>query len=119
MDTIESLEEYFKEKDLDLSKLLIHSDQGFQYTNLEYHNKLKELGISQSMSRKGNSVDNAPVESFFGHLKDELDYGNVTFLELERLIDEYMVKYNCERKQWNRERLTPVEYRDHLLNFAE
>lgn len=119
MDTIDGLELYFKENNLTLSNLLLHSDQGFQYTNLDYHNRLKGLNITQSMSRRGNSVDNAPIESFFGHMKDEVEYSKLNFTELEDLIDRYMIEYNYQRKQWGRKRLAPVYYRDYLLNFAE
>ncbi len=119
MDTIDNLEDYFKTNKLKLKQLLIHSDQGFQYTNIEYHNRLKELEITQSMSRRGNSIDNAPIESFFGHMKDDINYSNLNFIELEKLITEYMVEYNYKRKQWGRKRLAPVFYRDYLLNFAE
>ena len=116
LNTIDALEEYFKENDLPISELLLHSDQGFQYTSLTYHKKLKDLEIIQSMSRKGNSVDNAPIESFFGHMKDEIEYSKLNFAELETLIDEYMIEYNYKRKQWNRQKMTPVDYRVYLLN---
>ena len=115
LDTIDSLKKYFKNNNLDLSKLLIHSDQGFQYTNLAYHDKLKNLKITQSMSRKANSVDNAPIESFFGHLKDDIEYSKLNFKELKKIINDYMIEYNHKRKQWNRKKMTPVEYRNHLL----
>ncbi len=118
LNTIGDLKRYFKKNNLDLSKLLLHSDQGFQYTNHAYHNKLKRLLITQSMSRRGNSVDNAPIESFFGHMKDEVEYAKLNFAELETLIDEYMIEYNYKRKQWGRKRLAPVYYRNYLLNFA-
>jgi len=118
LNTIDSLEKYFKRNNLDLSKLLLHSDQGFQYTNLTYHNKLKKLQITQSMSRKGNSVDNAPIESFFGHMKDELSYRDLNFYQLSILIDDYMIKYNYKRKQWGRQKMSPVLFRDYLLDFA-
>lgn len=95
---------------------LIHSDQGFHYTNPEYIEKVKVLDMIQSMSRKGNCIDNAPVESFFGHLKDDVDYKNcTTFEELRLLIENYITYYNNERAQWERNKMTPVEYRDHLL----
>jgi len=95
---------------------LIHSDQGFHYTNPEYIEKVKALDMIQSMSRKGNCIDNAPMESFFGHLKDDVDYKNCkTFEELRLLIENYIRYYNCERAQWDRNKMTPVEYRDHLL----
>lgn len=95
---------------------LIHSDQGFHYTNPEYIDKVKALEMIQSMSRKGNCIDNAPVESFFGHLKDDVDYKSCKmFEELKSLIENYIHHYNCERAQWGLNKMTPVEYRDHLL----
>ena len=116
LDTIDNLEEYFQNNNLSLNKLLLHSDQGFQYTNLDYHNRLKKLKITQSMSRRGNSVDNAPIESFFGHLKDEVDYINLSFDQLKDLTDKYMLEYNYKRKQWNKQKMTPVDYKLHLLS---
>ncbi len=96
--------------------LLLHSDQGFHYTNPSFRKKLKDLKITQSMSRKGNCLDNAPIESFFGHLKDELDYLSCdTFEELEKKVNEYIYNYNNNRYQWNLKKMTPVQYRDHLL----
>ncbi|MFH1308639.1 MAG: IS3 family transposase [Patescibacteria group bacterium] len=95
---------------------LIHSDQGFHYTNPEYIEKVKILRMTQSMSRKGNCIDNAPVESFFGHLKDDIDYKSCkTFEELQLLIENYIHYYNYERAQWDLKKMTPVEYRDHLV----
>ena len=95
---------------------MIHSDQGLHYTNPDYVNLVKKLHMVQSMSGKGSAIDNAPIESFFGHLKDELDYKScTTFEELHSKIAEYMRYYNHERKQWMRNRMTPVEYRNHLL----
>jgi transposase InsO family protein len=99
LDTIDNLEAYFKVRKINLKNILLHSDQGFQYTNIIYHQKLKELGIIQSMSRKGNSVDNASVESFFGHMKDEIDIKDLSFEELKVLINDYMVEYNYKRSQ--------------------
>lgn len=96
--------------------VLIHSDQGFHYTNPQYIEKLKGLGMIQSMSRKGNCIDNAPIESFFGHLKDDVDYKDCkTFEQVRLLIGEYMEYYNNDRQQWNLKKMTPVEYRNHLL----
>ena len=88
---------------------MIHSDQGVHYTHPEYQKRVKELGLLQSMSRRGNCLDNAPMESFFGHLKDEVDYKEAHNLaELKYLIDEYMGHYNTTRKQWNLKKMTPV-----------
>jgi len=96
--------------------ILIHSDQGFHYTNPAYIETLKQQKMIQSMSGKGSCVDNAPIESFFGHLKDELDYKKCqTFDKLRLKIKEYMIYYNYARKQWSKNKMTPVEYRDHLL----
>jgi len=95
---------------------MIHSDQGFHYTHPGYIEIVKELKMIQSMSTKGSAIDNAPIESFFGHLKDELDHKSCqSFGELRSKIAEYMRYYNNERKQWARNKMTPVEYRNHLL----
>ena len=60
--------------------------------------------------------DNAPIESFFGHLKDELDYKKCkTFEELSALVDDYMYNYNYTRKQWSKNKMTPMEYKRFLL----
>jgi putative transposase len=100
--------------------ILMHSDQGFHYTNPKYIETVKELKMNQSMSRKANCIDNAPIESFFGHMKDELDYKSCqSFEQLRLAIDEYMRYYNHERKQWTRNKMTPVAYRDHLLTKVE
>ena len=102
-----------------LKNVLIHSDQGFHYTNPEYISEVKKMGMVQSMSRKGNCIDNAPMESFFGHFKDDVDFKNCkTFEELNLLIEEYVQYYNYERYQWDLKKMTPVEYRNHLLEFA-
>jgi transposase InsO family protein len=115
LDTVENMK-----NNLALSQdTMIHSDQGFHYTNPLYIEKIKELKMDQSMSRKGNCIDNAPIESFFGHLKDDVDYKDCkTFEELHLRIGEYMKYYNNERQQWDLKKMTPVEYRNHLLTCA-
>jgi len=101
---------------LSFENIMIHSDQGFHYTNPLYIKQIEELDMIQSMSRKGNCIDNAPIESFFGHLKDEVDYKSCkTFEQLHLLIEEYVRYYNNERQQWELKKMTPVEYRNHLL----
>ncbi len=98
---------------------MIHSDQGFHYTNPQYIEAVEALGMLQSMSGKGSCIDNAPIESFFGHMKDELDYRScATFEELRSRVDEYMQYYNHERKQWTRNKMAPVEYKEHLLTVG-
>ena len=95
---------------------MIHSDQGFHYTNPQYIAAVEALGMAQSMSGKGCCIDNAPIESFFGHMKDELDYRScASFEDLRSHIDTYMQYYNHKRKQWTRNKMAPIEYRDHLL----
>ena len=95
---------------------IIHSDQGFHYTNPLYIRQIEALEMVQSMSRKGNCIDNAPIESFFGHMKDDVDYkGCTTFEELHGLIEAYMEYYNTGRPQWKLKKMTPVAYRNHLL----
>lgn len=104
-------------KKMSLENAIIHSDQGAHYTNSLYIGSIKRLKMVQSMSRKGNAIDNAPVESFFGHLKDDVDYKSCkTFDDLGLLIREYMTYYNYNRPQWELKKMTPVEYRNHLLN---
>ena len=102
-----------------LQNAMIHSDQGFHYTNPLYIEQINGLNMVQSMSRRGNCIDNAPIESFFGHLKDDVDYKNCkTFDELRSLITAYMQYYNHERPQWDLKKMTPVGYRNHLLTTA-
>lgn len=94
----------------------IHSDQGSHYTSPRYQKLLKEYGLDQSMSRRGNCWDNAPQESFFGHFKDEVDYKSCNTLnELKSKVNHYMVYYNNYRYQWNLKKMTPKQYRNHLL----
>ena len=97
------------------AELQLHSDQGFQYTSHGYFNLTKEYGIAPSMSRRGNCLDNAPAENFFGILKSEcisrLKINTVN--EAERLIDEYIHFYNYERIQL-KTKLTPFEKRCQL-----
>lgn len=101
------------------NKTLIHSDQGTHYTNPEYITKVKELNLIQSMSRKGNCIDNAPIESFFGHLKDDVNFKKImTFEELNDTIKSYMEDYNNKRYQWELKKMTPVQYRNHLLSLS-
>ena len=94
----------------------IHSDQGSHYTSPRYQRLLNKCDLGQSMSRRGNCWDNAPQESFFAHLKDEVDYKSCkTLKELKAKINHYMVYYNNYRYQWNLKKMTPIQYRNHLL----
>ena len=94
------------------AELQLHSDQGVQYTSNGYFNLTKEYGITPSMSRRGNCLDNAPAKNFFGILKSEcINRIKVkTINEASRLIDEYIHFYNHERIQI-KTKLTPFEKR--------
>ena len=99
---------------------LFHSDQGILYFTDEFQEKVAEMGLVQSMSKRGNCWDNAPQESFFGHFKDECGYGSCeSFEALRTMIDEYAWYYNNERRQWGRKRMTPVQYEAYLLSLDE
>jgi putative transposase len=97
----------------------IHSDQGVHYTSPTFQKMVQKYGLGQSMSRRGNCWDNAPQESFFGHLKDEAYIKPCETLEkLKKEIKNYMTYYNNYRFQWSLKKMTPVQYRDHLLKTA-
>lgn len=118
-DTVKDLRHNANRQHWSLENVLLHSDQGFHYTNPDYIQELKELKIRQSMSRKGNCIDNSPMESFFGHLKDEVDYKEAnSFDELKQMISEYIKYYNNHRQQWELKKMTPVQYRNHLLSVC-
>lgn len=94
---------------------VIHSDQGVQYTSGAFRSLLQQYGIKQSMSRRGNCLDNSPIESFFGHLKDEVDLKRCkNFKEVSKEIEKYMNYYNNDRPQWNLKQKTPAEARVEL-----
>ncbi|MBS8826578.1 IS3 family transposase [Escherichia coli] len=94
-------------------KPLLHSDQGWHYRIKSYQSALADRGLVQSMSRKGNCLDNAVMENFFGHLKEEMyyrrDYRNVE--ELENAVNEYITYWNQKRIKLSLGGLSPVEYR--------
>ena len=117
LDTLSSLKKNLNSDSL--KNIMIHSDQGVHYTNPQYINTVKEFGMTQSMSRKGNCIDNAPMESFFGHMKDDVDYKDCkSFEELRLQMEEYVKYYNNDRPQWGLKKMTPAEYRNHLLNVG-
>ena len=95
------------------AETMIHSDQGCHYTSVKFIEIVNDLGLRQSMSRRGNCWDNAPQESFFGHMKDELKpqiQSWKTFEDVKRSIDDWMDYYNNDRCQWELAKLTPREY---------
>lgn len=111
------LNEAFPEKTY--QDTILHSDQGWQYQHVYYHNFLENRGMKPSMSRKGNSLDNGMMESFFGMLKTEMFYGfEKEFTSLEDLaiaISEYIDYYNNKRIKLTLKGLSPVQYRTQSL----
>ena len=92
---------------------IIHSDQGCHYTSKAFIQMLKDNHFVQSMSRRGNCWDNAPQESFFGHMKDEIKYEIAvmkTFDEVKARIDDWIDYYNNDRYQWELTKLSPREF---------
>ena len=101
----------------DGQKPLVHSDQGFQYRHVTWRTLLEDAGAVQSMSRKGNCYDNAVMENFFGHLKEEL-FHHVRFLSTDALaaaLHEYIRWYNTERISTKLKGLSPAQYRAQAL----
>ena len=96
--------------------LIFHSDQGWQYQHEYFRKTLKEHGIIQSMSRKGNCIDNCIMETFFGRLKNEMYYGYEkdydSFEAFSKAIEEYISYYNNERIQKKTKWMPPVKYRE-------
>lgn len=99
---------------------LLHSDQGWQYQQLAYQRRLEEMGITQSMSRKATCLDNACMEGFFGHLKDEFYRGQrfSSFASFKEQIDAYIVYWNTRRYQTRLKGMTPEQYRGHSIRAA-
>lgn len=99
-----------------IKRIMLHTDRGIHYTNSNLQKALKAKGVIQSMSNPGTPLDNAVIESFFGHLKDEINFKQCkTFEALSEIINNYMYYYNNIRPQWTKNKMTPVEYRNYLL----
>lgn len=102
--------------------LIFHSDQGWQYQHAYFRNTLKEHGIIQSMSRKGNCYDNCIMEAFFGRLKNEMYYGHEkeyeSFEDFANAVNEYINYYNNERIQAKTKWMPPVKYRKASMRCA-
>lgn len=113
---LETVKNLIRDHGISLScKTLIHSDQGCHYTSIKFQELVHNSDLRQSMSRRGNCWDNAPQESFFGHMKDELDIKDCnTFEELLLAIDDYMDYYNNDRYQWELAKLSPNEYAEYI-----
>ncbi len=109
---IDMLDQAF-EKIPDDTNLILHSDQGWQYQNKMYQKRLKDKGIRQSMSRKGNCLDNSVMENFFGLLKSELlylrEFNSMEEFRIE--LENYIEYYNNKRIKAKLKGLSPVQYR--------
>lgn len=107
------------EKIPDKTNLILHSDQGWQYQMKQYQFLLKKKGIKQSMSRKGNCLDNAVIENFFGIIKSELFYLNrySSINQLKEEIIEYINYYNNDRIKLNLKGMSPIQYRAHFYQI--
>ena len=117
--TQEMLDKAFEQYD-NLEGLIFHSDQGWQYQMYKYKEILNEKGIIQSMSRKGNCLDNSLMENFFGIMKNEMFYGHEYEFEsldqLEKAMIEYIEYYNKKRITVKLKGLSPINYRQQSLN---
>ena len=96
---------------------ILHSDMGWQYQHQWWRDELERLGIRQSMSRKGNCLDNAATEQVFGHLKDEFYRGREfdSYEQFKRELDAYIIHWNTRRRQIRLEGHTPEEFRSMSL----
>mgnify|MGYP003294801737 CR=1 FL=1 len=115
---LESVRSMVEKHGISLNKeTILHSDQGCHYTCIKFIQLLKNSDLRQSMSRKGNCWDNAPQESFFGHMKDELA-GEIPkwtcFADVKKSIDDWIDYYNNDRYQWDLAKLSPNEYYHYL-----
>lgn len=114
---LDSLKNVHKDR---IKGMILHSDQGYQYQLKAYHSKLKELEIIQSMSRKGNCLDNSPTENFFGRLKTEMFYEKEylynSLEELKQSIIEYIEYYNSYRIV-SKLKISPIQYRNNYDNI--
>ena len=100
------------------AETMVHSDQGCHYTSVKFRELLNNYNLRQSMSRRGNCWDNAPQESFFGHMKDELSEKKAAWTSFENVyadINDWMDYYNNDRGQWNLQKLAPNEFYSYLI----
>ena len=104
------------EKFPEINGLILHSDMGWQYQHADYVNMLKDHGVTQSMSRKGNCYDNCIIETFFGRMKTEMFYGHEkeyqTFEQFSKAVEEYVNYYNNQRIQKKTNWTPPSVYRE-------
>ena len=111
---LKALEKAIEITSINKEERIFHSDQGWAYQIKQYTSRLEAEGITQSMSRKGNCLDNSPMENFFGILKQEIYYGNkfYSYEELKETIEKYIAYYNKDSIKEKLGYLSPVEYRE-------
>lgn len=98
------------------TETMIHSDQGVHYTSVKFIQIVKDMNLRQSMSRRANCWDNAPQESFFGHMKEEIDISKCYTVDQIRIaIDRWIDYYNNERYQWELAKLAPREFAEYTI----
>ena len=115
---LETVNQMIERHGVDLTtEAIIHSDQGCHYTSCSFIQLVKDKGLRQSMSRRGNCWDNAPQESFFGRMKDHINprlKGCETFNEVKEVVNDWMDYYNNDRYQWRLAKLSPNEYYNYI-----
>ena len=115
---LETVQILIRDHGISLSaETIIHSDQGCHYTSIKFIEIINDSNLRQSMSRRGNCWDNAPQESFFGHMKDELKDKMKfwkTFEDVKRDVDDWMDYYNNDRCVWKLAKLPPKKYYEYL-----
>lgn len=111
---LETVEKLIETHGVSLNKeTILHSDQGCHYTSYKFIEILHDIELRQSMSRRGNCWDNAPQESFFGHMKDYIGdkvKAATEYAQVKTHVNDYIDYYNNERYQWNLAKLSPNEY---------
>lgn len=115
---VKPLEELIEQRPALDYRMTVHSDQGWHYQHKKWVRHLKRNKTFQSMSRKGNCLDNSPMENFFGLLKQEMFYGQqfITYTELESALHQYIDFYNNDRIKTKLKGMSPVNYRKHTFN---
>ena len=110
----------YREEGPEALRPILHSDMGWQYQQAGWCSRLEKAGVVQSMSRKGNCIDNGATEQVFGHMKDELFRGRewLCFEDFKRDLDEYVIHWNTRRRQVKLKGLTPEEFRNQSLCAA-
>ena len=101
-------------------ELILHSDQGWHFTHWQYRKLLVDNNIIQSISARGSSVDNVPIESFFSILKSECIYpiDNLYKRDIETVVNNFINYYNNERLQEKIKELTPIQFRELTLSAS-